>query len=116
MADNPYSGRKIGAIAVSEMGLYPTEPNPAGGAQISIELVTGDGAPGGPHARIAVGLTIDGQMTLEQFRLGLFERALFVLKRIANETPESLRDIWIQSMTPSDQASSDTTDSGYEVI
>ncbi|MEH2707081.1 hypothetical protein DXU06_20370 [Bradyrhizobium elkanii] len=78
--------------------MFFTDKKPAGGGKITIVLKASDGVQDGPHVEIHTGTKINEQMTLKEFQLEHFESALQLLRRIARETPESLRDKWLELM------------------
>jgi hypothetical protein len=96
MADNPFSDREIGDVAIGEIDIFPSEVLGLGNAMIAIDMVNKDGGQG-PQVRIATGFDTNDQMTLKEFQLAALERALLLLRRISDETPESLREIWIRT-------------------
>lgn len=98
MADGLYDKRDICLIGIDNLGLYFTDEAPSGGGVITIVLTTASGEPDGARVQISSGVPIGGQMTLEEFQLAHFASALDLLKRIAKETPESLRNRWIELM------------------
>jgi hypothetical protein len=97
MGDIPIQDRELSALMVTDFGLFPTTDGPAATAKVTIELTRRNGSRGGPQVSVDVGLPVNDGTGLRDLRLALLEQALILLRRIGNETPESLHAVWTHS-------------------
>jgi hypothetical protein len=104
MGDIAVQDRELSAVMVTDFGLFPTTDGPATTAKVTIELTRRNGSRGGPQVSVDVGLPVNDGMGLRDLRLALLEQALVLLRRVVNETPDSLHQKWTQTC---DEANSD---------
>ncbi|WFU33063.1 hypothetical protein QA635_00935 [Bradyrhizobium brasilense] len=98
MSDNPFSQRPLGALFIES--LQPVLPEDGGEGVVigvNIYLARPDGKPDGPHVRVDVMAPLSPEASVRDARHAALERVLHVLRRIGEETPESLNAQWEES-------------------
>jgi hypothetical protein len=107
----------VSSVFVGPVTMFPTAEEPGGVSQITIEMTRKAGGPGGPRVIVDAGVPMNADTSLRDFQLALLERTLVLLRRIADETPESLYQKWVKACDEAnaDQSSTVSVDGGVTI-
>jgi hypothetical protein len=89
--------REIVEVVVKDTAFYPTTDRPQFGGTVLIEMATSSGEAGGPQVRVDVAVETQDDMSISDLQNALMERALMLVTRVAEESTQSLRSIWIRT-------------------
>jgi hypothetical protein len=97
MIDDTFKTRKVSRVRLTEIELFPTSKNALASAVLTIQMATQDGGAFGPEVRLQIGVDISDESNMKALQLELLAYGLSLLRRIADETPESLREILVRT-------------------